>query len=140
MDHCTLTNYTCTHYLHKILKHAWRRHIQKLLYWYTKVVFPHSIPIQRSAGLVYRSCVPTIYNNSAQCWIGIQELCFHNIYQSSTVLDMYTGVVFPQFIAVQYCAQGIVYLNRKGNSATFLPYVCNAKQFLKSSFILLKIE
>ena len=73
--------------------------LKKLLDWYTKIVFPHSISIQHSAGLVYRSCFPTIYNNSAQCWIGIQELFSHNLYQSSTVLkELYilTGIETQQ--------------------------------------------
>ena len=36
--------------------------------------------------------------------------------------------------------QGIIDLNRHGNSATLFSNDCNAKFFLKSGFILLKIE
>ena len=36
--------------------------------------------------------------------------------------------------------QGIIDLNKNGNSATFFSYVCNAKNLLMSCFILLKIE
>ena len=36
--------------------------------------------------------------------------------------------------------QGIIDLNRNGNSATFFSYVCNAKIVLTSYFILLKME
>ena len=36
--------------------------------------------------------------------------------------------------------QWIIDLNRNGNSATFFSYVCKAKEFLKSCFILLKME
>ena len=59
-----------------------------------------------------------------------------------TKIGRYTHLLYNYHCISKYqypCIhQGIIYLNRNGNSATFFSYVCNAKEFLKSFLSYLK--